>query len=481
MRRFLIYQKEDFNNTLKLSETIPLSNGYFLDFDANLSVIIIGQDIIVLGVVTLAKDSRDKLLHLDPSDSKILDLIYGIVCDWSGRWILIFNNLIIGDPLNSLNLFYSNRNNGFLLANSLGIFRSLKYNRNNQVYNPTSRDEINWNISPQTRLEQVYLLLPFQIFDLNHGINTFQRFLKTRINRDINTQEINQNVVGLFKRYIEFDKQIFLTLTAGYDSRYLFAGLLSSLVEFKNLIFIDKRIKKADIKISKELSQNFDIRQERKKICSLNFGLKRFSISFRNERIDDFDCFNCQEIDREWYIKGLYNSKKESILLRGNIGTEVFQGYKNFLYYPKGDGSIKSVIDALRKKYPNLNNEQSIDIAYWWESRSEFIKETNIDWRLLFWLDQRCCSWAGAINSVFDLTNYHAINPLNSDTLLEQLYIFTNKGDIENGYQRHLIQDLNSELNNFPYNPKYKKVNFSKKNIINKILLILWQKQKSNT
>lgn len=458
MRRFLIYQKENFSKAINLSETIFLANGYVLDFDSNLSVKIITQDIIVLGAVTLTKDSKDKLLNLNPGESNILDFIYDIISDWSGRWVLIYHKLIIGDPLNSLNIFYSNLNNGVILSNSLGLFRSLRFNWNQQVYNPNGQDEINWNISPQTRLEHVYLLLPFQIFDLNHGVKTFQRFLKKGINKKINIHEINKNVVVLLKRFTEFDKQIFLTLTAGYDSRYLFAGLLSSLVKFKNLIFIDKKIKKADIEVSKDLSNNFGVDQERNRINSLDVGLRRFSKSFRKEQIDNFDCLNCQEIDREWYIKGLYNSKKESLLFRGNIGTEVFQGYKNYLYYPKGDGSIDSVIDSLRTKYPKLNNQQSADLAYWWESRSEFIHETNIDWRLLFWLDQRCCSWAGAINSVFDLTNYHAINPLNSDSILEQLYIFTNKGDIENGYQRHLIQDLIPELNNFPYNPKYKKL-----------------------
>jgi len=77
---------------------------------------------------------------------------------------------------------------------------------------------------------------------------------------------------------------------------------------------------------------------------------------------------------------------------------------------------------------------------------------------LLFWLDQRCCAWAGAINSVFDLTGYHAVNPLNCDSLLEELYKYTNKGDIANGYQKVLIQYLKPELNNYPYNPKTKRI-----------------------
>jgi hypothetical protein len=130
------------------------------------------------------------------------------------------------------------------------------------------------------------------------------------------------------------------------------------------------------------------------------------------------------------------------------------------LYYSKGDGTIKSVINSLRTKYPNLNKKQSEDIVHWWDYRFNFIKESGIDWRLLFWLDQRCCSWAGAINSVFDLTAYNAVNPLNCDTVLEELYNYTNKGDIDNGYQKVLIQYLKPDLNNYPYNPKPKRIVF---------------------
>jgi hypothetical protein len=157
----------------------------------------------------------------------------------------------------------------------------------------------------------------------------------------------------------------------------------------------------------------------------------------------------------------MYNYKPtaESLLFRGNIGTEVFQGHKNYLYYPKGDGIFESVIAALRKKYPNLKEGQSKDLKYWWDYRAEFILNSNIDWRLLFWLDQRCCAWAGSINSIFDLTNYHAINPLNCDSILEQLYTYTNKGDIYNGYQKDLINELLPKLNDIPYNPKFKKFN----------------------
>jgi hypothetical protein len=47
--------------------------------------------------------------------------------------------------------------------------------------------------------------------------------------------------------------------------------------------------------------------------------------------------------------------------------------------------------------------------------------------------------------------------------VLEELYNYTNKGDIDNGYQKVLIQYLKPELNNYPYNPKTKRMGFLKR------------------
>jgi CDP-paratose 2-epimerase len=44
-------------------------------------------------------------------------------------------------------------------------------------------------------------------------------------------------------------------------------------------------------------------------------------------------------------------------------------------------------------------------------------------------------------------------------SMLEQLYKYTNKGDIHNGYQKDLTNELLPKLNDIPYNPKFKKFN----------------------
>jgi len=459
MRRFVIAQRNRNFSEPFLEKTLSLSNDYCLEYDENLSVTILNDNVIIIGLAVMDENSINRLCKQNPNDENILENIYSCVRDWSGRWILIFHKLIIGDPLNTLNVFYSTSDNKHLLSNSLGIFKELGYNWNREVFNPKARDEINWNISPKTRLDNVWLLLPFQIFDLSAGVTVFQRFIRLENNSLIGPNEINTSAIKILKQFSKFNKRIFLTLTAGYDSRYLFSVLLKTRENFSNILFVDNRIKKADVKISRILSKLFGITQRRIHGNSFSVMASWFTKSYRRKWANAFDCNNCQEIDRLWYIQGMYESTTESLLFRGNIGTEVFQGHKNYLYYPKGDGTFESVIAALRKKYPNLKEEQSKDLKYWWDYRAEFILNSNIDWRLLFWLDQRCCAWAGSINSIFDLTNYHAINPLNCDSILEQLYTYTNKGDIHNGYQKDLINELLPKLNDIPYNPKFKKFN----------------------
>lgn len=461
MHRFLIYSEQ--NHTIQsFFENKILLNGFIIEYENNLDIKIISDEIILIGAVVYQEESITNLTKINSKDANLLEEIYECIKAWSGRWVLLYNDLIIGDPLNSLNIFYSKKDDNYILSNSLGVFQTLKYNRNENVYNPTSKDEINWNIAPKTRLQNVWLLLPFQIIDLNNGIINFQRFIRENQDNNVNLKDINNSVLNVLNLYSASNKQIYLTLTAGYDSRYLLAVMLKSVRKFKNLLFIDDRIKKADIIISSKISLTYGIEQLQIRKKSLKILLKRIFCSKRKKLVDNFDCNNCQEIDRRWYINGMYDLNTDCYLFRGNIGTEVFQGHKNYLYYPKGDGSIDSAISSLQKKYPKLNNEQMIDLEYWWNFREDFIKDSGIDWRLLFWLDQRCCAWAGSINSIFDLTNLSSINPLNSDVILENLYNYTNKGDIENGYQRELINSLIPELNEYPYNPKLKKFDLIK-------------------
>ncbi len=463
MRRFLIYSQHR-NLVQPFFENKISFNAFFIEYENDLEIKIISDKIVLLGIAVMPEESIINLTKINSKDANLLEEIYECIKTWSGRWVLIYNDLIIGDPLNSLNLFYSKENDKYLISNSLGVFNCLNYKKNENVYNPTSKDEINWTIAPKTRLQNVWLLLPFQIVDLNNGIINFQRFIRVSEDNTVNLKDINNSVLKVLNLYNAANRQIYLTLTAGYDSRYLFAVMLKSIRKFKNLLFIDDRIKKADIVVSRKISLTYGIEQLQIKNKSLKVLLRRIFSSKRKNLVDNFDSNNCQEIDRRWYINGMYDLKADCFLFRGNIGTEVFQGHKNYLYYPKGDGSIESAIRSLQKKYPNLNNEQKIDLAYWWNFREDFIRDSGIDWRLLFWLDQRCCAWAGSINSIFDLTNLRSINPLNCDLILENLYSYTNKGDIENGYQKELINSLIPELNEFPYNPKLKRFNFNKLN-----------------
>jgi hypothetical protein len=429
---------------------MELDNYTYLSYDKNLDIKIINKNFIVIGIVVNIDDSLSNIELESKREEINIENIIQYTEKWSGRWVLIFKNFIIGDPLNSLNVFYGNKDQGKYFSNSLGLLYDLGFKVNCDTYEPSKVDSINWNIAPYTRLLGINLLLPFEIIN----IIDFQKIHHLRFLKCQNQPILKELECYLFKTYQNYSKlnyQIKLALTAGYDSRYLFAGLYTSAVKFKTIIFYYSNIKKSDYIIGKKISSNFKIIHQI--IRHTIFG--KFLSSYRRKKlIDAYDRGNCQEIDRKWFVQGLYNIKTDEIIFRGNIGTEVFQGNKNYLYYPKGDGTFNSIINSLKVKYPSIKKEQVDDLEKWWNYRITFIEKFDLDWRLIFWLDQRCCAWSGAINSVFDLSNYKAINPLNSDWALGWLYLYTNRGNVNNGYQVNLIDSLLPELNKYPYNPK---------------------------
>ena len=453
---FIISNSE--RNQIDADYTVSLKNNYKLNYFKDIDIEIINSNLIIIGIAVNKEQSIDILEQESQKDIQDLEKIYEAVERWSGRWILIIGKTIFSDPINSLNLFYGRLSEYNYISNSLGLLKKVGFSENQEIYNPNEKDEINWNISPFTRLNNVKILLPFEILDFSKfSIKEHLRFL--RIKGTANIEELKNFIIQNNTSFQKLGLPINLALTAGYDSRFLFAGLLISKVAFNNITFVDSTIKIADYKVAQRISKANFVNYKIYKMKLANRLIKGREL---RKLIDSFDLGNCQEKDRQWFINGMYNKSKPELIFRGNIGTEIFQGHKNYLYYPIGDGSFDGIINSLKIKYPGLNEFQIEDLKKWWECRNSFINNNDLDWRLIFWLDQRCCAWAGSINTVFDLSGFKAVNPLNSDWVLNWLSNYTNQGNIENGYQKILIENFRPDLNHFEYNPKNRKNLFSR-------------------
>ncbi len=469
MKRIFLLSDEKIDTThFDDVKIVNLESDFKLYYDTSLDIKIIKDNLIIIGTAVSLEETLGDLLFAFENNNSRLDDVIECTKRWSGRWVLIFKNWVIGDPLSSLNLFYGLLDQNKYISNSLGLLKRLGFDLNSKIYNPNSKDEINWSIAPFTRLRNINLLLPFEHIKYP-GLEIIENLRFLNKNYETDFSEFERFVVENNLRYADLNLKINLALTAGYDSRFLMATLLKCGIEFSNLTFVDSSIKPADYKISKLISRLFNVRYRIIKSSKIGFMGKRYK---RAKLLYDYDLGNCQEIDRKWLINGFYHhTSNRDFLFRGNIGTEVFQGNKNYLIYPKGDGTFVSCIGGLKKKYPKIQNTQIEDLENWWNYRSGFFKKHHLDWRLMFWLDQRCCSWAGAIHSVFDMSNFNAINPLNSDFALGWLYCYTNGGNVENGYQKNLIELLMPKLNDIPYNPKS-----SNKSLLRKLFLLVNKK-----
>jgi hypothetical protein len=86
MRRFVIAQRNRNFSEPFLEKTLSLSNDYILEYDENLSVKILNENVIIIGLAVMDENSINSLCQKNPNNENILEEIYRCVRDWSGRW-----------------------------------------------------------------------------------------------------------------------------------------------------------------------------------------------------------------------------------------------------------------------------------------------------------------------------------------------------------------------------------------------------------
>lgn len=431
-----------------------VNENYILSFDSELKLI-------------KTKDLNDKTWFLIgyafqtddnlPSPEKQITLtntnsIPEITKDWGGRWLLINNDIkIYLDAGGSLGCFYSQLDGEVWISSSVAILKDLQNTSLKQAPRIQHSKGMDFYPGPLTKYKNIFRLLPGQILHVNDddiSIKFTPSLERMHFENDEEAYEfIQTRLTTYLKNIYKAEKDLWLPLTAGFDSRLILSAVHKANIEVTIYTF-DKPfylISGADKRIPKILANKLEYEYK---------YIKREG--FSEDRMNTFDYHTAEMIpgiDRTYYAYNQFRSIPDSaFILRGGM----FEVGRCF-YYELLDSNVQNAKDSILKSF-NFDKNHKNSFAHFdsinnWINWIEKYPIDEIDWRDRFYLEQRVGSWLSSIEQALDLTGLRRVHVANCYKILSAFASFPEKIKAEGTNYKALINNMSPNLLNIPINP----------------------------
>lgn len=451
-------------NWLNLWNRVDLGNGYTLMFDSNLECINIegvSFSINILGPIFdingNIKNIYDKLYI-----SNDIKEVHGIFKFLSGRYVAIvhdkINNeqLIFSDALSLKQIYYCNKPK-LLISGDINMIKEINnLGEKDSDYNLKAKfffdNDINrvgtgncW-IGNETIFNNVKKLPPNHKLNFNSLVVT--RYWPNKILEKKPLDDCAKDIAQYLTHIIDSiskKRKIIMAVTAGYDSRVLFAA--SKNIRNKTIYFIDKKSSMPDddrdIRIGKEVVES----------KGLVFNINRHNECIDNipkEFIDNYyaSCFFAggTQLPTVYYYYSNY-SNYINLCGVGEIGRHRF-----------GECVFKPTAGYLSYKYGYIKNNYAKEQAEnWLNNNYNLCEKFNVNPYTLFYWEEDLGNWGAVGNSESDIA-IEEINPYNSHYIFEIMLSVSwhNSKLRDNILFDKIIQTLDPDLLNIPINPDFK-------------------------
>jgi hypothetical protein len=377
--------------------------------------------------------------------------VYRALDGWTGRFTLFAFGRFYNDACGLKHIYYGRVNNILIITSSLTLVLSnFRLEKHNLADLLCLEHPMNWIPTPLTKYNGFYQLLPSSSIGTDLSIECRTIFYAINDLKNLSIENIVNkinNICLYIAHKICLDKRPkFLALTGGHDSRTLYAYFKNACKDFKTILIDHSKIHIWDIIAFKRINKTY--KQE-------NIFVKRYENNFSQLRLDEFDsnCDHCcKEEDRFFYAYNQLNTPTEALMLRANVSSEILRK-KNYEKLSESIDSSNELIYQLEKKYGRIDDFKKLALEHWYNVRLlNDKKNRTIDWRILFWLDQRSSAWVGSIDEATEVTNFKYINPLNSSLLLNLFYVLSIQNTDKRDFQEYLINEIDPKLLNMEFN-----------------------------
>lgn len=399
--------KVAFKNEIKLSCGAYLYTGADIKISCcrdlkNREYIIVGN---AFNVDTPEKSVEDSVA--DFKGDNINDLVY----TWTGRWIIISGNKIQIDAAGGMSAFYTTSQN-WCISSSLALISVVT---GKKVVDRVQKFGINWQILPYTILDGVKALLCTQTIEIENDALKIKYNPWVQNYTELSTEEKVKKISNCLKnglinisRYS--DRDIWIALTAGKDSRLVLAAALSAKIKFYTYTFEHDACLCSDKKIPKKISEDFGIPYfyiKRKKLI-LEKSLEYESFSLGNSLGTDEMFYSMQQTEQ---------IPENAMVIRGGF----FEAAQSYARKISGETLMKFA-DGLKNYYSeDFKDQRQTEALNEWVKYIEDNNISFIDIRDRFYIEQRVGGWGNAIEQSLCINKWDSLQLANSRVILSVL------------------------------------------------------------
>ncbi|MEQ8998161.1 MAG: hypothetical protein RID53_16835 [Coleofasciculus sp. B1-GNL1-01] len=387
----------------------------------------------------------DPLTAIPQTSSRDVPSLYP---SWAGRWVLIGQGQMHLDASGLLGCFYGvDQNREGWCSSSPSLLTSILFPEVPPKTDPKTlkyKTGIAWFIPPRSRFEGIRRLLPSQVLTIRDA-TLDPRALMPPINPSLDYNHalelLKSSLVTGLKRLANQENQLWLGLSAGYDSRVVLAIARYAGIDLKTFTRVTPRMSLADRILPPQLAELSGYEHF--------FLKKRQGHPERQHLATTHTNGHVSQGDAQPFIHGV-RSSLQGICIGGQcfgVGKVLYRSFPEQISDPE-----ETACHILHIRQEPLLSSTLTALTEWLEWVLQTPHE-HLDWRDRFYIEQRLAGWQSSKEQLYDLDDVERFFPINSSRNYSLLLSIEEKRRLNFQHQVELIQRIAPELLNYPINP----------------------------
>ncbi|MDJ0843610.1 hypothetical protein [Crocosphaera sp.] len=368
---------------------------------------------------------------------------------WSGRWLLVGNGEIHLDASGLLGCYYGIRDGQMWVSSSPVLLADiLELNQASDIDSRFLQYEtgISWFTPPLSPFHGIQHLLPSQV--LNFRQQTIEpRPLMPTIDKNRSYEElleaVKTSLMTILRRLSHISPQLWLGLTAGYDSRLML--VLSRMANIEVLTFTRKagRTSIADLIVPPQLADECGYSHLFKTVGKEDISKKQLLLEHSGH--------NISQGDAEPFLKGVREGMTG--ISFGGHGFAIASGFAKLRTLSATFDDPDITAKEIAYLFQESDNSTATEGLKQWLAWVKKYPQKNLDWRDRFYLEQRQGGWLSTKEQVYDLAVLERFPILNCANIYCLLLSIKEEKRLGSLVQEELISQCMPEILKYPFNP----------------------------
>ena len=391
-------------------------------------------------------DKLDPLEEITRTNTSKVPEIYP---SWAGRWVLIGDGQIHMDASGLLGCYYGILDRQMWVSSSPALLAQILFVNQATEIDPRPLQYevgISWFTPPRSRFKGIFRLLPSQIVELKDN-SIKPRPLMPKIDFCRSFEEILDRVktslVTTLSRLGQIESQLWLGMTAGYDSRLMLALSRDADINIQAFTRIATRMSVADRLLPPKLVRDCGYEHIFRKM-----GPRRPE---RKPLVAEHSAGHVSEGDAEPFIKGIREGMTG--ISFGGHGFSVASGFAHLRRLPNTVEDAEIGAKQIAKLFQEpIDSTATAGLRDWLDWVLQHPQD-NLDWRDRFFIEQRQAGWLSSKEQVYDLAQLERFPILNCAYIYSLLLSLKEEQRLGSLVQKELIRQVAPELLQYPFNP----------------------------